>query len=248
MGQPTVLTEAMMRPRDPLHAVLRGVSGCVGGAEPTGYFIWELMLGVDEFNHDWLTPYQRRAVQRVGRRRGRRRLALRRRAEAVGCPPAAPPKPSYPGPDGCQQANCTIHMDTDARFWTYAPPSTKVPFTCWYAWDEGGPAETGGTLHYCNRAGSTASFAVNGSRAVDLVYKAGPDCGMFNVTLTRPGGAVVALRTDLDAYSALVNWESVARLSTVDAIGGTYTLTVSASRNPASTDSWMQLVPVNVFH
>ena len=71
MKKPTMLTESFGRgsrgddpakrkwddPKgDSLHAVLRGVNGCVEGAEQTGFFVWELMFGVDQFNGGQPSP------------------------------------------------------------------------------------------------------------------------------------------------------------------------------------------------
>lgn len=94
-------------------------------------------------------------------------------------------------PDGCRDSNCVVYRDTDTAFFSYTPPSSTVK-PCWHAWsaDSGdGPAETGGTLHFCNVAGSFVTFTLpsNGS-AADLVYKSvyksGPDCGIMDITST----------------------------------------------------------------
>jgi len=80
LGKPVIITESMSRPNDPLTSVLPAVFGCInataaagkGGpppydfaqgflpsgndvapAAPIGWFVWELMLGVDQFNSDW---------------------------------------------------------------------------------------------------------------------------------------------------------------------------------------------------
>ena len=63
-----LLTETMARPTDLLTSVLPAVSGCINvssvatiersAASAVGFFVWELMLGVDQFNHDWSAPYQ----------------------------------------------------------------------------------------------------------------------------------------------------------------------------------------------
>ncbi len=65
LGKPTMVTESFGRgsrsddpakrkyndPKgDSLHSVLRGMNGCIAGAAKTGFFIWELMFGVDQFN------------------------------------------------------------------------------------------------------------------------------------------------------------------------------------------------------
>jgi len=68
INKPLLLSEVMSRPTDLLTSVMPAVSGCFNvsarvlpGAPASGavgFFLWELMLGVDQFNSDWDSPYQ----------------------------------------------------------------------------------------------------------------------------------------------------------------------------------------------
>jgi hypothetical protein len=60
LHKPTMLTETMRRypPRnDSLYDVLRSVNGCAAGAKLEGFFVWELMLGSDQFTRNWAHPF-----------------------------------------------------------------------------------------------------------------------------------------------------------------------------------------------
>lgn len=157
LRKPTLVTECMARVPsdgyefgDSLRAVLRGTNGCDGGAAATGFFIWELMLGVDQFTYDWHRPYQGLLYPAVagaaygGNWRIPQEKALWDRFGRGGshgsdaCPPAAPKQPPAPipvappgrgpAPRYCSpQINCTAHPDTDRAFFQYTPAGAHAP-------------------------------------------------------------------------------------------------------------------------
>lgn len=150
-----------------------------------GWLAWELMLAHDQFSRFQGLLYSNGTARSQKEVECIRQLAAEY-PNVIPCP-TPPPKPPGPTPDGCRDSNCVVYRDTDTAFFSYTPPSSTVK-PCWHAWsaDGGdGPAETGGTLHFCNVAGSFVTFTLpsNGS-AADLVYKSGPDCGIMDITST----------------------------------------------------------------
>eukprot|EP01048_Picozoa_sp_COSAG05_P013075 COSAG05_NODE_1359_length_5097_cov_2.531813_2_plen_640_part_00 len=154
LRKPTLITECMARvptsdgydSGDSLRAVLRGTNGCDAGAAATGFFIWELMFGVDQFTYDWHRPYQGLLYPAVAgaayagswripqekvlwdhfsRRSGSHGPAACPAAKAPkhapepipAAPPGRGPAPRYCSP----QINCTAHPDTDVAFFQYTP-------------------------------------------------------------------------------------------------------------------------------
>ena len=191
-----------------------------------------------------------------------------------GWPTPPPPLPDYSGsPDGCAEANCTIFPSTNLSFFAYTPKESAAPDTCWYPWHAsaaasaaraadfsarwlgesegakivdggGGPAETRGTLHYCNVAGSTAALTVPpGAKALDLIVKRGPDCGKAAV---RVDGRTVAT---VDTFGETVEWQAVVPVQ-IDPSGASPSevrVEVLPDRNPKASGGWVQIVAANVF-
>ena len=78
--------------------------------------------------------------------------------------PGACQFPGTPEPAAaCRRADgCRQWPDTNLTFFLYAPPSTATQRSCWTG-VTGTPSVDGdddGSLHYCNRAGANATFAV----------------------------------------------------------------------------------------
>ena len=86
-----LLTEAMSRPADPLLSVLSAVWGCFDPPPQKrgmGFFLWELMLGVDQFNSDWEAPFQGLLFPNGTWRYGSEEEAF---ASFLRTPPSSPP-------------------------------------------------------------------------------------------------------------------------------------------------------------
>jgi hypothetical protein len=236
LGKGVLLTECMSRPSDLLSAVLPAVSGCLTSGSPKepgiGFFVWELMLGVDQFNSDWALPYQglvnpsAAAAPPWGRVPGSWWSADERTlfAAFAAAPPGRCPAPSNAS---------TFIPDTDPRV-SYAPGGA------WTAWRGAGPVD--GTLHYTN-AVATAEAALPGCTDVALVVKRGPDCGIMDVYLD---GALVA--PAFDSYLAEVDWGFTLPLGFGLSATQPHTVLVVATgkRNPASGNSYAQVVGLAV--
>lgn len=229
---PLLLTESMARPAQPLATVLPAVFACGAASDnaSVGFFVWELMLGVDQFNYNWQAPYQGLVFPRwapppdaPGSWRFPDERALLANFFASGCP--VPP---------------TWLPDTAPEF-GYAPPDA------WTAWSGAGPAN--GTLHYADQAGAVASVAVAvaaNASALTLVYKRGPDCGIFSAAVD--GTVVVPAE---DSYRPDPDWAATLRIPIAPAGGGVarthiLDISVTGAASPAATHNYVQVVGVIV--
>lgn len=220
----------------------------LAAAGPVGFFVWELLLGVDQFNENWSSPYQGLIFPQWagGERAGTFRYADEQSLIA-----------SYfaPGPPPCPVPQNAFYPDTSSS-WSYSPASA------WTAWSGVGPVD--GTLHYANEGGAVATLAVSPvaraaaksasasawtsaaaaatSAALVLVHKRGPDCGIFSISLN---GAVV--QAAYDSYDADVNWAAELRVPLTDA-SQPFVLNIEASglRNASSSNSYAQVVGLRV--
>ena len=230
LGKGIVLTESMSRPSDLLSAVLPAVTGCLSTppAPPIGFFVWELMLGVDQFNNDWRLPYQGLVYSAAAASPPWSRVPGSWWSEderALFSAYAAVPAGRCPAPSNAS----TFVPDTDGRI-AYAPDGA------WTAWSGAGPVD--GTLHYANTI-ATAEAKLPGCTDVALVLKRGPDCGILDVYLD---GALVAPR--VDSFAADVEWGFALPLgSGLSAMQPHTVLVVSTgTKNASSTNSYVQLV------
>eukprot|EP00039_Didymoeca_costata_P007973 m.106165 g.106165 ORF g.106165 m.106165 type:complete len:142 (-) comp13897_c0_seq6:1106-1531(-) len=139
-------------------------------------------------------------------------------------------------------------MATNLSFWTYSPPQSVTPDTCWYPWGD----HDGHTLHYCNVPGSYAQFTAPIGGLLHIVYKIGPDCGIFSiidVTNERNDSNIEGGSQSpqiIDSYSPTVNWDAHITLTQIVS-GHKYRVTVSNNKNPKSTNSWVQIVALDWF-
>jgi len=236
LGKAVLLTESMGRPSDGLSAVLPATAGCIPPAAPIGFFVWELMLGVDQFNDNWAAPYQGLVFpSRAPRGLGGTWWSASERALvaayfAAGAPPPCPaPPPPFPG-------NNSFAPDTDGAVWSWSPPNA------WTAWSGAGPID--GTLHYANAGGAIATLASPPGNtapvaALSVVYKRGPDCGI--IALALDGETVVAA---LDAYAPDVDWAAVVTLPLRSGSATSWVLDVlvTGTKNASSSNTYGQIV------
>ena len=123
----------------------------------------------------------------------------------------------------------------------------------WTAWNGSGPCF--GTLHYHNAAGGRADIGFDG-RAVHLVYKVGPDCGVAQVLIDgkpadrQHGGE---LKSDasgnvvLDTHGVRVDWNHRVLIARGLPPGKhTLTVLVTGKKNPASSNCYVQIVGAEV--
>lgn len=207
-----------------------------------GWIGWELMLEHDQFSTFQGLVYKNGTFRDEAEAECLKSLSTVS-ADTLSCP-SSPSRPIYPGPDNCIANGCTIFSNVNTTFLTYHPPSTNVQESCWTSWVGSGPTETRGTLHYCNTGGANISFVIPRSAiGVDLVYKSGPDCGIMSIS--RLTSQVIP--QEIDTYNATVNWESTSRIATYVPAGEKFVITVAPHRNHQSSNSWIQLVSVNVF-
>ena len=196
LKKPLLLTETMSRPNDLLSSVLPAVYGCFNKTAQVessiGWFLWELMLGVDQFNNNWQTPYQGLIYpswsQNTGgqfRYQDEESILSSYLTSNINSPP-------------CPSSNSSFIPDTSS-FWSYSP------FNLWTAWSGIGPPY--GTLHYANEGGAVATLSppVTSNRITSmiLVYKRGPDCGYFSISIN---GEINI--TNFDSYDINVNWQA----------------------------------------
>ena len=126
--------------------------------------------------------------------------------------------------------------------------------SCWTG-VVGTPGVTGlmdGSLHYCNQRGANVSFALDPEpnhgasdlMSVTLIYKAGPDCGMVNVSLDGQ------MTQAIDTYAPLVHWQASKTIAA--ALDGSqshvFDLVVAGKANPFSSDTWVQISGVNIVY
>ena len=218
-----------------------------------GWIAWELML-----EHDQFSKFQGMVYKNGTWRSDAERACLKAMASpgyVSKCPPRPPPAPpqppAYPGPDGCAgvQKGCVIMPAYNTSYFAYGGGE-------WTAWNGNArsPSETHGTLHYCNTKGCTSTFTLaSAAENVHLIYKAGPDCGIMDVTATGGGGGggnppgTTAVLNHFDTFSPTVNWESIVALEAHVAAGRTYTITVSGAKNAKSANAYIQIVSANIF-
>ena len=228
-----LLTESMSRPSDLLDAVLPAVTGCVSSppSPRIGYFLWELMLGVDQFNNDWDRPFQ-----------------------GIVFPSAAsnPPWNKVPGAwwSADERALFSAFAATTARCPQPSNATTFIPDTCscieygppeaWTAWQGDGPVD--GTLHYSNTI-ATAEVTLPGCTEAALVIKCGPDCGIMDVYFD---GVLVA--PNVDSFSTSVDWGFRIPLGGGLNPNSPHTALVVATgrSNPASSNAYTQVVGVEL--
>jgi len=238
LGKPLLLTEAMARPGDPLSSVLPAVFGCFaggGGSGAVGFFLWELMLGVDQFNDNWEAPYQgllwpaRAPPPAAGggawRYDAERALLLNFFANcSAACPPPGPP---------------FVPDTSPARGW--------APGDLWTAWSGAGPPR--GTLHYASAGGAVASVDASAlpggaaAAALVLVHKRGPDCGVLSLAVN---GAVRL--PAVDTYAPDVDGAAELRVPLAAPPGAPWVLDVAVTglRNASSSNSYVQIVGLRV--
>ena len=121
------------------------------------------------------------------------------------------------------------------------PPSAGECWTEWLGRRAGtlpNPAaepsqEPPSTLSFCPTAGSTLAFRSLGRQ--QLVYKSGPDDGIFTILV---GGAVVAT---VDAYSPETNWWAARELPTA-CNGSDVTVNVTGTKHAGSRNTYVQIV------
>ena len=255
LGKGVLLTEAMSRPSDPLGAVLPAVTGCLTTppTPPMGFFLWELMLGVDQFNAHWDMPFQglvnpaASANPPWDRTPGawwsseEQSLFLAyfpaaaaaatatATAAATAVTPLSPPR--CPSP-----SNSTSFLPDTCPCIDYSP------LEAWTAWSGVGP-QPSGTLHYSNTL-STAEVALPpGTTQAWLVHKSGPDCGLFDVYLD---GVLVA--PQVDSYAPSVAWDT--RVLLGEGLSGTTQhsalVVASGKGNPHSSNTYTQVVGFEV--
>ena len=235
LGKPLLLTEAMARPGDPLASVLPAVFGCFGGGDSAavGFFVWELMLGVDQFNSDWQNPYQ-----------------------GLLWPAWAPP-PAAGGGAWRFDAERALLGDFLANASAACPPPFVPdtspawgwsPSDLWTAWSGAGPPR--GTLHYANAGGAVASVDASAlpggaaATALVLVHKRGPDCGVLSLAVD---GAVRL--PAVDTYAPDVNWAAELRVPLAAPPARApwvLDVTVTGLRNASSTNAYVQIVGLRV--
>ena len=242
LGKPLLLTEAMSRPSDLLTSVLPAVFSCFGGggggggggSTAVGWFVWELMLGVDQFNADWTAPYQ-----------------------GLLWPAWAPP-PAAGGGAWRYDAERALLADFFANGSAACPPPGTpfvpdtspawgwAPTDLWTAWAGAGPPQ--GTLHYASAGGAVASVDASAlpdgaaATALVLVHKRGPDCGLLSLAVN---GAV--LLPGYDSYAPAVDWAAELRVP-LPAPPASWVLDVTATgrRNASSSNSYVQIVGLRV--
>lgn len=235
LGKPLLLTEAMSRPHDVLTSVLPGVFGCFNStaslSSSVGFFLWELMLGVDQFNNDWSSPFQGLVYPASAGQGGAFRYPDEQTllSSYFTAPPNAPPCPATP--------NGSLIPDTSTA-WSWAPPAA------WTAWSGDGPPL--GTLHYSNEAGAVATVAAPpGSApaaALVLVFKRGPDCGVFSLAVD--GAANV---TGIDSFAQDVDWAAEMRIELpTPSAEWVLDIVVTGRANPRSANAYVQVVGVRV--
>jgi hypothetical protein len=204
----------------------------LAAAKPIGWFVWELMLGVDQFNDNWQDPYQGIVFPSWagGGLAGSFRYSDEQSLLASYFAPGPPPCPT-PGPNWFPDTSLS---------WSYSPA------LAWTAWSGVGPVN--GTLHYANEGGAVATLAVSPvtatteTAALVLVHKRGPDCGILSISLN---GAVVLAA--YDSYAPVVDWAAELRVPLADA-SQTFVLDVEASgqRNASSSNTYVQVVGARV--
>jgi hypothetical protein len=107
----------------------------------------------------------------------------------------------------------------------------------WTTWHGRGPR--GGMLRYANRAGCTASWTVRGKRALYLVHKVGPDCGIAEVLINGD------IAKEIDTYSRTVDWNRTTLLARDLPKGdeaSALEVRVTGRRNANSSNSYVQIV------
>jgi hypothetical protein len=180
LGKPTMLTECFGRGSrsddpakrkwndpagDSLLSVLRGVNGCINSTEKTGFFIWELMFGVDQFNggqpstsHPGVLPYwgppgapyqglilpEGAAGDRAGQWRFTEEGSLwKAHGVTRTCPPATPP--AVDTADAAADAAAGLGVGVK---WTECPGTTHIK-----------PGDCNSPTHPCTKgSGATNVF------------------------------------------------------------------------------------------
>lgn len=237
LGKAVILTESMGRPGQSLAAVLPAVLGCLTDAvpdtAPVGFFIWELMLGSDQFNDDWSQPYQ----------------GLLYPGGAAGAQAGQWWSPDerdlwynytriYGPHGGCQPrppGRRIVIPDTDDSRLHYMPAGA------WTAWTGEGPQN--GTLHYARQAGSFVQLQAWQATAVEIVHKVGPDCGIMEVQIDGQAAH------KYDTYAREVDWGRITSVATSLPTGPAHnlTITVTGQASPSSSDAYVQLVAVILY-
>jgi len=240
LGKPVILTETMSRPNDLLTAVLPAVFGCInvssavdGESSAIGWFVWELMLGVDQFNDDWSAPYQ----------------GLLFPSWAPGGEPGGSFR--YPNEQTLLSsflANATAAcLPSNSLVPDTSPAWAWAPADLWTAWSGAGPPL--GTLHYANAGGAVASIDASSAApgvaaaALVLVHKRGPDCGILSASVD--GAPVLAA---FDTYQPDVDWAAEVKIPLPAGSSSSWVLDVTATgaRNSSSSNSYVQIVGLRV--
>lgn len=233
LNKPLLLTETMSRPNDLLVSVLPAVFGCFNSSgtstleSSVGWFIWELMLGVDQFNNDWQAPYQGLIYPSWGPQGGKFRYLDEQTllSQYIVSPIGSPP---------CPSANSSFIPDTSSQ-WSWSPEEL------WTAWVGNGPPL--GTLHYANEGGAVATlspFPVTSGRirAVSIIYKRGPDCGYFSLSING-----VMNITSFDSYDQNVNWAAELNIPLPQPVNDfVIDITVLGRSNSSSSNTYVQIV------
>ena len=169
----------------------------------------------------------------------------------------------FPGtPRVCTGYGCTTRSDVDPLF-EWKPVSTPALYSCWTAATD---TPGNGTLHYCNRSTGSVSFSLGREgpqpiTGVDLIYKAGPDCGTLSATLN--GRPVLA---GFDAYGPQVDWAASVSLygpgaGAAGVPGGAapgdsdeggaplvFEVAVDGEHSQAASNAWVQIVGIQIWH
>ena len=118
------------------------------------------------------------------------------------------------------------------------------------------------SLHFCAKTGGIVRFSVGGANSsvattpkplttaspttsdVILVYKSGPDCGLLNVTIDG-----VRVLEFFDTFSTSVDWSATQVLARGMDTSKQHIieLVVTGSHRQESSNSWVQIVGVQVW-
>lgn len=248
LGKGVLLTEAMSRPSDLLGAVLPAVTGCLTTppTPPMGFFLWELMLGVDQFNYNWDMPFQGLVNPDASANPPWRRTPgtwWRNEEQELFQAYFPPAAASYT----LQSSRCPSPSNATSFLPDTCPCMDYSPAEDWTAWSGVGP-QPQGTLHYSNTLSTAEVTLPLGTTQVWLVYKSGPDCGLFDVYLD---GTLVA--PQVDSFTPSVDWDS--RVLLGKDLSGTMEhsalVVASGKGNPLSSNTYTQIVGFEVkggFH
>jgi len=222
LNKPVLLTETVGRPIQPLCEVLR-----VTKEAHIGWFVWELMLGVDQFS----AP------------------------NGIGCPPfqglVLPNGGLY---DNVEEQSCLENADSviwmkdgNFDFVTYDPQDAWKEFKPnQVQWGTCGPIDN--TLHYTNTPKANMTFSIfsacqDGPGGALLYFKSGPDCGIFNVYVDDKLSVL-----ERDTYHPTVIWNSRIQVPLACSTKPRkLSVIATGTKNPASSDAYIQIVGLSIM-